>query len=79
MPGRIIIPTAAEIAAAFANPPPKRGPRATSVSHRPARDEVRLVLTGAVTLLVSRAAIGELRGPRTSAARNTGRRKAPAA
>jgi hypothetical protein len=129
MPGRIIIPTDAEIAAAFANPPPKRGPRATSVSYRPARDEVRLVLNSAVTLLVPRAAIDELRdlpkshlrglrltpgggavaldqddvhisvpglvrglvgfeqvetapapsSARTSAARSTGRRKAPAA
>jgi hypothetical protein len=61
MPGRIIIPTGAEIAAAFANPPPKHSPRATSVSYRPARDEVRLVLTGSVTLLVPRAAIDELR------------------
>lgn len=128
MPGRIIIPTDAEIAAAFANPPPKRGPRATSVSYRPARDEVRLVLNSTVTLLVPRTAIDELRdlpkshlrrlrltpgggavaldtddvhisvpglvrdlvgfeqaetapthGTKTSAARNTGRRKAPAA
>lgn len=63
MPGRILIPTDAEIAAAFANPPPKHGPRATSVSYRPARDEVRLVLTGAVTLLVPRTAIHELREP----------------
>jgi hypothetical protein len=61
MPGRIVIPTDAEIAAAFANPPPKREPRATSISYRPARDEVRLVLTSAVTLLVPRWAIDELR------------------
>jgi hypothetical protein len=62
MPGRIVvIPTDAEIAAAFASPQPDRGPRATAVSYRPASDEVRLVLAGAVTLLVPRTAIVELR------------------
>ncbi len=70
MPGRAIIPTDAVIAATFAKPRPKRGPRATSVSYAAARDELRLVLTGAVTLLAPRAAIEELRDVPKSHLRN---------
>jgi Protein of unknown function (DUF2442) len=61
MPARAIIPTHAEIDAALANPPPKDGPRASSIAYSSTRDEIRLVLEGGVTLVIPRSAVAEFR------------------